>query len=281
MLHRFRRSALALLMILVVPSSGAAQQNANQPVSLLYRYADVADLALASSVVAHVKIRKKERLRGQLASGVTIGRSRYLIKADVVALIRAPSALAQRLIYIIDLPTDSQAALIVPTKGEVIVFGQPGRPGELRLVAPDAQIAFSPELGQLVRTIMTDASRPDAPPKVTGISSAFHAPGNLTGDGETQIFLEAVGDRPVSLNIRRRSGEPPRWFAATADTVDENAVPPKRNTLLWYRLACTLPRDLPTTITSDIGAENAAAVTSDYKVVMDGLGGCQRARRPG
>lgn len=265
-------------LLLALSSAGAAQQSATQQVSQLYRYADVADLALASSVVAHVKIKKTERLSGKLATGVAADRSRHLVTADVVALIRAPGSLAKRLVYIIDLPTDSRGRAMVTSKGEVVVFATPSRPGELRLVAPDAQIGASPELGEMVRAILTEAKRQDAPPRVTGISSAFHSPGNLTGEGETQIFLEAEGDRPVSLNVRRRAGEPPRWFAATSDTVDENAVPPRRNSLLWYRLACFLPRELPEAAKAGIGDSNAVAAANDYRLIIQGLGGCQRAR---
>ncbi len=272
-----RRSAI-FCMLLALSTAGAAQQNATQQVSKLYRYADVADLALASSVVAQMKIKKSERLSGKLASGVAADRSRHLVSADVVALIRAPGALAKRLTYIIDLPTDSRGRPMTSAKGEVVVFATPGRPGELRLVAPDAQIGASPELGQMVRAILGEAKRPDAPPRVTGISSVFHAPGNLMGEGETQIFLETEGDRPVSLNVRRRAGEPPRWFAATSDTVDEGAVPPRRNSLLWYRLACFLPRDLPAAATAGIGEANMAAAAADYRLIIQGLGGCQRAR---
>jgi hypothetical protein len=265
-------------LLVAASTSVAAQQTATQQVSTLYRYADVADLALASSVVAHVKVKKTERLSGKLAAGVAADRSRHLVTADVVALIRAPGALAKRLTYIIDLPTDSRGRPMTSSKGEVFVFATPGRPGELRLVAPDAQIGASPELGQMVRAILNEARRPDAPPRVTGISSAFHSPGNLMGEGETQIFLEAEGDRPVSLNVRRLSGEPPRWFAATSDTVDENAVPPRRNTLLWYRLACFLPPNLPASVTADVAPANAAALAADYRLIIQNLGGCQRAR---
>jgi hypothetical protein len=268
------------MALICMATPGAAQQAPTQPVSVIYRYADVADLALASSVVAHVKLKGAERLSGKLAQGVAPGHNRYFVKGDVIALIRAPGSLAKRLSWLIDLPADSRARVGNPLKGEQMVFALTGRPGELKLVAPDAHIPFSPELGTLVRSILTEAARPDAAPKVTGISSAFHAPGNLTGEGETQIFLDSANGRPVSLNIRRRVGEQPRWFASAGETVDEGATPPKRNTLLWYRLACTLPGSLPQTAVADLEPANAAIVAEDYKMVLQGLGNCQRARPP-
>lgn len=280
MLQRCATFGLPLALLLAVALPVAAQQQPTQQVSMLYRYADIADLALASTVVAQVKIRKMSRLPSKLAQGVAPGRERHLVSADVLALIRAPAALAKRVSYIIDLPTDSRGRLLVSKKGEVVVFAQPGRPGELRLVTPDAQIGYSLELGQMVRAILTEAARTDAPPKVTGIASAFHAPGNLTSEGETQIFLQAEGNRQISLNVRRRAGEAPRWFAAVSDTVDENALPPRRNTILWYRLACFLPRELPGEMLSGLDEQGAAATAADYRLIMEGLGTCQRARPP-
>jgi hypothetical protein len=278
MFHRSANLLLPVLMLLAVPSVGAAQQSATPQITRSYGYPDIADLALASSIVAHVKVRKAERLKGKFATGVAAGRIRYLITADVIALIRAPSALAKRLTYLIDIAVDSAGRPTSSLKGELVVFAQPGRPGELRLVTPDAHITYSPELAQMARAILTEAIRPDASPKVTGIDTAFYAPGNLTGDGESQVFLEAEGDRPVSLNIRRLAGEPPRWFASTSDTVDENAVPPRRNTLSWYRLACALPPVLPTRVTADMDGTSAAAVATDYAFVMQDLGRCVRLR---
>ncbi len=276
MFHRRAISVLCCLALTALPVAGAAQQNATQQIVWTYAYADVADFALASSVVAHVKIRKAQRLKGALAAGVAAGRFRYLITADMIALIRAPSALAKRLSYLIDIRTDSAGRPATRMKGEVIVFALPGRPGELRLIAPDAQISYSPELAQTARAIMVEAARPDAPPKVTGVGTAFHAPGNLTGEGETQIFLEAEGNRPVSLNIRRRTGAAPRWFPSADDMVDESAAPPRRNTLLWYRLACFLPPTLPASALADIDPAQTGNVTADYSLVISGLGACQR-----
>jgi hypothetical protein len=274
------RSFLIPVLLLVLPTMTPAQTPKSPQVSVTYRYADVADLALAASVVAHVKIKKAERIKGKLAEGVASDKSRYLVTANLIALIAAPSPMAKRLTYLIDLPTDSQARIATPLKGEVVAFAQPGRPGELRLVAPDGHIVHSAELGQMVRSILAEANKPDAPPAIARISYAYHTPGALIGEGDTQIFLESAAGKPISLNIRRRTDSPPSWFAATGETVDEGGLPPRRNSLLWYRLACSLPQVLPTEIGESLDEAARTAVVADYKFIMQSLGSCQRARTP-
>src|SRR5207253_7979853 len=102
------------------------------------------------------------------------------------------------------------------------------------------------------RRIAADLVAADTPPTITGIGNAFHVPGALPGEGETQIFLTTADNRPVSLSILRRPGEQPRWAVALSEIVDEAAAPPARDTLLWYRLACSLPAALPAASTASL-----------------------------
>ncbi|MGZ8998795.1 MAG: hypothetical protein ACXW2T_08070, partial [Allosphingosinicella sp.] len=159
-----------------------------------------------------------------------------------------------------------------------IVFAEPvaGRPGELRLIAPDAQLAWSAGHADVLRSIVREAAGGTAPPQVTGIGRAFHVPGSLPGESETQIFLQTGDGRPVSLNVLRRPGQAPRWSVALSEIVGDAAEPPRPQTLLWYRLACTLPPALPRQ--SLVEAESPDAIRADYKLVLDGLGRCERKR---
>jgi hypothetical protein len=150
----------------------------------------------------------------------------------------------------------------------------------LRLVAPDAQIAFTPETAARLRAILRDATAPDAAPRITGIGRAFHVPGSLPGESETQIFLQTASNRPISLTILRRPGEQPRWSVALGEIVDEAAAAPAPDSFLWYRLACALPARLPAQSLSDADGDGASAIEADYSLVMADLGPCPRNRRP-
>jgi len=243
-------------------------------------YADLADLALAAPVAAHVRVAKAERLGAELAPNVPPGHRRFLIEADVVALIRGAGGIDGRIAYLVDLPNDSRGRPAqVRRRTEFLLLAQrvPNRPAELRLIAPDAQLAYSPAIAERLRTILRDSNAAGAPARITGIGRAFHVPGSLPGESETQIFLQTADERPISLNVLRRPGEEPRWSVALSEMVDEAAAPPAADTLLWYRLACTLPARLPAEILREAGAEGGA-IEADYQLVMAGLGACARTR---
>ena len=218
-IHRWAAAMLLPLTISTAPV--AAQQPSKPQTSAIYRYADVADLALASSVTAHVKIRSAKKLSAALSVGVRPGAVRYLVTADVVALLRAREPLPPRIQYIIDLAPDSLGRSPKISKTEAFIFAHQDRPGVIWLVTPDAQIPMSPEAASVIRSILTEASAPSAPPKVTGIASAFHSAGALPGEGETQIFLASEDSRPISLTVIRAPNVQPRWYVSLGEVVDQ------------------------------------------------------------
>ena len=152
----------------------------------------------------------------------------------------------------------------------------PGRADQLQLVAPGAQIAWTPAADAAVRSLVREALSPDAPPAITGVGAAFHVPGALPGEGETQVFLRTAEARPVSLSVLRRPGEQRRWSVALSEIVDDAAGPPAPDTLLWYRLACGLPAALPEASTAQLEPSAAATAREDYRFVLDALGPCGR-----
>lgn len=244
-------------------------------------YADLADLALAAPVAAHLRLRDADELEAELARNVLPGHRRFLVEADVVALIRGPGGLPPRVTYLVDLPNDSRGRAARPERrSEMLVLASrvQGRENELRLAAPDAQIPYSAEVADRLRAILRDSSAAGAPPRITGIGRAFHVPGSIPGESETQIFLQTADQRPISLTVLRRPGQRPRWSVALSEIVDEAAAPPAPNTLLWYRLACTLPAQLPRLSLSEAGPDEARAIQADYRVVIGGLGPCARTR---
>ena len=244
-------------------------------------YADLADLGLAAPVAAHVRIAKSVVLKGVQAAGVRPGQARYYVEADLVSLIRGAQGLPARVAYVVDLPLDAKGkAPKLRKKGEYILLASavPGRPGELRLIAPDAQIAWTAERAETLRNIFREASAADAAPRITGIGRAFHAPGSIPGESETQIFLQTQSGRPVSLNVLRRPGQSPHWSVSLSEIVDDAAAAPRPNSLLWYRLACALPASLPGPSLAESSADEAEAIRADYRLVLQGLGQCERMR---
>jgi len=274
------RSALflaAALTTIPIPSPAA-------PVSTLPSYggyADLADLALAAPVIVLATITSASRLKPEESPGVAPGKIRFYVTARVTTLLKGRDGVPPVVAYLADVPVDAQGRPPKLRKAAALLFAAPvaGRPGELRLIAPDAQIGAPPEIETRVRAILTAAIARDAPPRITGIGSAFHVPGAVPGESETQIFLTTADQRPVSLSILRRPGEEPQWAVALSEMTDEAAQPPARDTLLWYRLACTLPPALPDSSTSALSPDDARAAAADYAVVIAGLGSCERERK--
>src|SRR3546814_1748208 len=104
----------------------------------------------------------------------------------------------------------------------------------------------------------------DPPPRITGIGNAVHVAGSIPGEGETQIFLTTASGQPVSLSVLRRPGQQPRWAVALGEIVDESAATPQRDSLLWYRLACFLPDQMPEKATMALDPEDARVAREDY-----------------
>jgi hypothetical protein len=271
-----RLAACCAILALAAPAESQAPVPAPS-------YADLADLALAAPVTALVRLTSLVQLKGERAAAVPDGLARYYVEADIVTLIRSSEPLPARVNYLLDLPRDGRGKPPKLRKGsQYLIFAAPvrGRADSLQLIAADAHLPLAAEPVAQVRSILKEATGAEAPPRITGIGRAFHVPGSLPGEGETQIFLQTADRRPVSLNVLRRPGEQPRWAVALSEIVDEAAASPLPNSLLWYRLACSLPRTLPRQSLTDSDAENAAAAAADYRFVLEQLGACVRTRRP-
>lgn len=271
-----------LILSLALASSGTvnAQKTKGLPTTTPLSYADVADLSIRSAIAAHVKIRKAERVKLLASDPLPADRKRYVITAEVVALIRGAGGLPPQIRYLVDVKNDQKGKQPTLKKAEMIIFGVtvPNRPGEVQLSAPDAQVPMTPDLAAQVRAVLAAVTRDDAPPLILGVGDAFHVPGSLSGQGETQIFLRASDGRPVSLSIWREPGLLPRWAVSLGEIVDQEAGPPQRDTLLWYRLACFLPRTLPADSTVALDPDTAQIAAQDYQTVLGGLGDCKRTR---
>ncbi len=243
-------------------------------------YADLADLVLAAPIIADATVRSVSRIKGGEAAGVGPGDVRLYVTVDVSSLIRGAQGLPPRIGYLLDLPLDARGKVPNLKKARVLVLARPvpGAIDQVQLVARDAQLTWTPDTDSRLRTIARDVLAADAPPVITGVGNAFHVPGALPGEGETQVFLTTADQRPVSLSVLRRPGEQPRWAVALSEIVDEAAGPPARDTLLWYRLACALPATLPPQSTAALEAADATIAQEDYRFVMDALGACGRTR---
>lgn len=275
----FAWGAAAALGHAAAASSAPATAPQSEPIDKKqFSYSDLADLALSAQLVTGVTIVGADRLKGDLAPGLAPGTARFLIEANTGMLLHGNSGIPGMITYIVDIPLPPGGKLPKLKKARVILIADRvvGRPQEIRLTSPYSQLDWTQANETLLRTILTDASSPAAPPFITGIGSAFHVPGAIPGESESQIFLTTNPNRPISLSILRRPGEQPQWAVALGEMVDDSARAPARDSLLWYRLACFLPAQLPDRSIATLPDADAQAVRSDYRFVLDQLGSCGR-----
>ena len=273
-------SALVVAGGVAVPSAALAQ-TAPAPakaVAAAPTYADLANLSDAADLVIRVQIRRQTALKPERAPGLAPGFARLYIEARTLALIAGRSAVGESLVYLVDVPLDAKGKVPKLKNREMVLFADPvaGRPGEVRLVAPGAQLDASPEIEERLRPILTGLYAADAPPRITGISDALAVPGTLAGESETQIFLATEDRSPVSITILRRPGQQVQWGVSWGEIIDSAASPPAPETLRWYRLACALPARLPSNANLARDPVARRLAENDYTFVIAALGPCAR-----
>ena len=246
------------------------------------QYADLADLSAAAPIIVHATIKEAIKVAPERATNAPPGTQRFYIIASTSALIRGQGGVGETIRYVIDLPLDARGRAPKIKKQPFIIFARrPSSGGDnVQLVARDAQIAWTPSREQRVRSLVRELVDRDAPPAISRIASAFHVPGTIIGEGETQIFMETDTGSPISITVLKRDGQPKFWAVSLGEIIDEAARAPVRNSLLWYRLACFLPRQLPAASLADDSAANAQQARSDYQLVLRDLGECPRSRQP-
>jgi len=259
----------------------AAQTSLNNAVSNVNTtYADIADLVTEAPIAVDLQIRKVRKLPASQSFGVPENIARVLVEADVVTLLRGPGGVAARQRFLVDLPKDARGKIPNLKKQRFFAFASPvaGRSDMLQLIRPDALLPYNAQTNGTVRSIVEEVVKPAAPAKITGVSSAFYSPGTILGEGETQIFLTTATGDPFGISVVSRGDIQRSWTVSTSEVISDAVPAPQRGTLLWYRLACGLPRQMPADVTGPADSGNAARVVADYSFVRAQLGQCNRTR---
>ncbi|GAA4046236.1 hypothetical protein [Parerythrobacter jejuensis] len=245
-------------------------------------WADLADLADASDLVVRAKVKKQAIVPAERARGVAPGNVRLYVEAETLALIAGTVPVGESLRYLVDLPLDSRGKPPKLKRLEVLLFARPvpGRTGDVQLVARDAQMLWSEPLEARLRPILSAFAERDAAPELAGIRDALSVRGNLSGESETQFFLDTTDGEPLAMSVVRRPGMAPAWGVSYSEIVDQAVSVPQRETLAWYRLACFLPAVLPGPANLSRDPANRAQASEDYRFVMGSLGPCDRNRTP-
>jgi hypothetical protein len=262
---------------------GAAVSPAGGVAAAAVTYADLADLADRAPTVVRAQIAKAMPIEPARAPGVRPGWVRMYVEARTTALLSGPPLTGDSLRYLVDVPLDSRGKppkLPRIAKRGVILFARTvaDRPGELQLIAPDAQLLWDESLEARLKAVLTELLAPGAPGRINAVREAIYVPGNLAGEGETQLFLATPDGEPASISVIHQAGKAARWSVSFSEVVDASGEPPARDTLAWYRLACFLPPELPAGVNVSGTDADRAQAAADYRLVREGLGECPRSR---
>lgn len=276
------RSAVTVTLACLAATPALGDSRPLPPLpSAILTYADLADLADQAPMVIRAQPRKVVPVEPERARGLRPGWGRFYVEAKTEGVIAGTQPLGPVLRYLVDLPLDAKGKPVPFKKKSAVLFARtvPARPGELQLVAPDAQLLWDPALDLRLRAVLKELFAPGAPHKVTGVREAIHVGGDLAGEGETQLFLSTASGEPAAVTVARKPGEAPRWSVSFSEVVSSDAAPPARDSLGWYRLACFLPGQLPSGANISPAAADRAAAVRDYRFVMEQLGPCPRSRK--
>lgn len=283
---RFVTAKTGLCLILLgLSASTSAQAPVDLPPSFVIEadkasYADIADLVVIAPLIVDMTVRNVQKLSAEQSVGIPTSLERVLVEADVMALIRGEGGITPRIRFLLDVPKNAKGKIPKLQKQRMYLFGRQvtGRPGEVQLARPNALALYSTTNDALVRAITKEAVQANAPRRITSVSGAFHSAGTVLGEGETQIFLKTDNDQPLSLTILSRPSQQKKWAVSTAEIIDASATAPQRFTLLWYRLACDLPRSLLSDRVEGASNADITRAQADYKFVIESLGPCGRKR---
>lgn len=267
---RFSILFIPLIPVAIAGVGPALAQPVPVPLSdQLVSYADVAELALASPVIVRAGITRADRVRGPAAEGVAAGRMRLLVTAAVSNVLIAPGAMAGTLQWLWDAPIDARGRPPSAKGLDVIAFvAAPGNGGATRLASRRGQQPYDLALVDRVRAIASEA-RSGIIPVVRGVANGFRADGTIPGESESQFFLTTADGKPATLVVQNRPGEVRRVLVAQGDIIDDSARRVAPESLLWYRLACFLPRTLPAA-----AGGSDPALSRDWRDAMASLGPC-------
>lgn len=258
----------------LVPAGPAHAQASAQPAGP--SYPDLVELSKRAGMVIKARVQTISRLDPAQVRNPTALHDRFYAEAQTEALIYGRQGIGASLRYLVDLPLDRPEL----SGRDVLLFAWrvPGKASDIKLVDPTAQILWSPAQEARLRSILTELVVPGAPSPVTRVRELMFVPGNLAGQGQTQIFLDTRDGRGAVITVRHQPGYAPNWSASFSQVAAGTGAPPARDSLAWYSLACFLPAYLPDAANVSRSSAKQEQALDDYRMVVSSLGSCNRTR---
>lgn len=241
-------------------------------------YADLVTLAMRADTVAIVEVEEQIPFPPERAPGVAPADVRLYLEALTQALLKAPTSVGETMVFVVDQRRLADGEPPELEERRFLLFGDlsTSQPSALQLLSSRSMLPAGPRIEARVRQVLNQLAAADAPPGIAGVRDVISVPGNLAGESETQMFIETDTGAPVSLTVIRRPGMAPQWGISLGELVDASARPPAPETLVWFRFACFLPRELPDDSFLQRDRVSQSQARADYAFVLAELGTCER-----
>ncbi|QDK35445.1 MULTISPECIES: hypothetical protein [Sphingomonadaceae] len=242
-------------------------------------YVDTVELSQKADLVVLARVTQMKPVPTSTPGALVPSHRRYYAEASTKALLYGQSGIGGSLRYLVDLPVAPGQGSADLTGKDVFLFASPvpGRPEEIKLVEPTAQQLWSPEREDRLRAVLRALVSPHAPAPVTGVRELSYVPGNLAGQGRTQIFLDTKKG-PVTIAVRHLPGQAETWGVSLSEVTGGDLRPPARDTLEWYNLACFMPASPPQSAYVSGSFPSKQQAYADYRMVLAALGPCERSQ---
>lgn len=247
MLPRVRDVALLVLLLTSGCSFGQPRESFVPPAlaGLSTGRADIIRLTLDAPVIVTAEIVKTDEVKRRDASDLPPGGRRRLVRARITSVIKAPSLTPPQIEYLQDwIPADGGKKPPRLEGARVLVFLAPSkrRDDQYSLIDRRAQTGQEPASERLVRAILLDAETPQLRSlRIAGVSAVFD-----WGD-RRQFLVDTTDGRKLSLDTTPEGSA----VKVSFDETSGDAKTVQAGSLLWFRLACELPANLPDAIVQD------------------------------
>jgi hypothetical protein len=271
----------AALALALVPAqrAPAAQPAAAAVAAPAPSYASLARLTLAAPVIVRAQVRKPGLFSRPQVTQLPNGRLRVVMEADLQSVIQAPLAIRTPIQFVWEGQGDAKGRAPDLSRQTFLMFlNRPATAAEpFTLVRASGLAPWSEPAEATVRRIIGEALQSPSIAKLqlSGVREIMALDADPPYAASYQLLLDGRSGEAVALQLDQHPQAQRDRVQVSFDDTMVAAQAVQRDTLLWYAIACTLPRQSADRIAAAAAVpDQAGAAASAYARLVNALGTC-------